>query len=463
MAADIKDFIVTIDLGSSVVTAVAGVKQPDGAIKVLGFHQESSSSFIRKGRISNIDKMTQCAKNIKEALEKRCKKSITKAYVGVGGMGMHTVSNTLSRSFSEKHAISQEIIESLFDENQQKFVGERNILKVIPQEYKVGTQFTNEPVGAFTDNIEVSYRNIVANTQSIEQIKKCFSAAGISVIETPITVLKMADHMLNEHEKRTGCVFVDMGAETTTVAIFKNNVLRHFAAIPLGGANITRDIMTLQIEEDEAEKLKLKYGQAQHQGTNESPIITSDGRKFEYEEFANIVEARTEEIILNIKHQIELSEYKNNQLIGGIILTGGASNLKGIEAIVTRLIAHEKLRIVKNARVNIRGERLDAMSAEVFAAALTIFEGADTNCCGGELGEEHPDLFTTDPVTDTTEQTTTETPTEATLPETTTKEEPETEEESQEETPTEAPPKKNGFMTKLSALGRKLTDLMGED
>ena len=130
---------------------------------------------------------------------------------------------------------------------------------------------------------------------------------------------------------------------------------------------------------------------------------------------------------------------------------------------MTRLIAHEKLRIVKNARVNIRGERLDAMSAEVFAAALTIFEGADVNCCGGELGEEHPDLFTTDAATDTTEQTTTETLTETPTPDTTTKEVTETEEEIQEETPTEAPPKKNGFMTKLSALGRKLTDLMGED
>jgi cell division protein FtsA len=62
--ADIKEFVVAIDLGSSKVTAIAGRKQPDGAIEVLAFTQEPSQSFIRKRRISNIDKMTQCAKNI---------------------------------------------------------------------------------------------------------------------------------------------------------------------------------------------------------------------------------------------------------------------------------------------------------------------------------------------------------------------------------------------------------------
>ena len=68
--------------------------------------------------------------------------------------------------------------------------------------------------------------------------------------------------MLTEPEKRSGCVFVDMGAETTSVAVYKNNLLRHLAVIPLGGANINRDIMSLQIEDDEAEELKKKLEEA---------------------------------------------------------------------------------------------------------------------------------------------------------------------------------------------------------
>ncbi|MBO5699465.1 MAG: cell division protein FtsA [Bacteroidaceae bacterium] len=458
MATDNKEFIVTIDLGSSTITALAAQKQPDGAVKVLAYHQEPSDTFVRKGRISNVDKMVMCVKNIKEKLEKHCKKTVAKAYVGVGGMGMHTVKNVITRNFSEKNAVSQDIVDSLFTENKQKFSGERNILETVPQEYKVGTQLTNDPVGCLADTIEANFCNIVANLQSFDQVRKCFTEAGIAVVDTPIAVLRMADLMLTEPEKRSGCVFIDMGAETTSVAVYKNNVLRHFAAIPLGGMNITRDIMSLQLEEEEAEQLKVKYGKAKLSDKSGSPIHVSDGRTFEYEEFGTIVEARVEEIVLNIKHQVELSGYDKHQLIGGIILTGGAANLKGMEVVVSELLGIEKLRVAKNARVVVRGERIDAMSTEIYATALALFEHAEVNCCGGELGDEPQDLFT--------EPTKPEQPTELFTedPETVgpepTEEEPTVQEE---EEPTETPKKNGGLGKTLGRMWDTLRNLLDEE
>ena len=120
--------------------------------------------------------MTQCAKNIKETLEKKLNKRISKAYVGIGGMGMHTVTNTIQRTFSEKHVISQDIMEALRAENLQKATSERFILDTVPQEYKVGTQFTNEPVGMLADNLEARYLNVVANSIMSDQIRNCFRA-----------------------------------------------------------------------------------------------------------------------------------------------------------------------------------------------------------------------------------------------------------------------------------------------
>lgn len=397
--ADIKEFVVAIDLGSSKVTAIAGRKQPDGAIEVLAFTQEPSQSFIRKGRISNIDKMTQCAKNIKETLETQLKKRISKAYVGIGGMGMHTVTNTIQRAWSEKNIISQDIMEALRLENLQKATPERHILGTVPQEYKVGTQFTNEPVGMLADNLEARYLNIVANSSLSDQIRNCFRAAGIEVAEMPITVLRLADVMLTEPEKRSGCVFVDMGAETTSVSIFKSNMLRHLAVIPLGGANITRDLTSLQIEEDEAEILKLKWGAAiTNGGDNNPPIVTSDGREFPYTEFAGLIEARVEEIVLNIEKQIKFTNYEKNQLVAGIVLTGGASMLKNMESVVSKLVGIEKLRVVKNTRFSVRGPKnlnVDPVREGDYAAALALIEQADQNCCGGELSDETPVLFET--------------------------------------------------------------------
>lgn len=469
--AEIKEFFVAIDLGSSKVTAIAGRKQPDGAIEVLAYTQEPSHTFIRKGRISNIDKMTQCAKNIKEALEKKLNKRVSKAYVGIGGMGMHTVTNTIQRSFSEKHVISQDIMEALRVENLQKATPERHILGTVPQEFKVGTQFTNEPVGMLADTIEAHYLNIVANSSMSDQIRNCFRAAGIEVAEMPITVLRLADVMLTEPEKRTGCLFVDMGAETTSVAIFKNNMLRHLAVIPLGGANITQDITSLQIEEDEAETLKLKWGAAITNGGENPPIVTSDGREFPYSEFAGLIEARVEEIVLNIENQIKLSRYEKNQLIAGVILTGGASMLKNMESVVAKLVGIEKLRVVKNTRFSVRGHKnmnVDAVREGDYAAALALIEQADQNCCGGEIGGETPELFEQEEIT-TTVQTDllVEPVTTTTTPEVTPEQEPEeTFEEEIEDPETEQEPKEkkpNAFVGFMKKTGRWLGNLVNED
>jgi cell division protein FtsA len=469
--AEIKEFFVAIDLGSSKVTAIAGRKQPDGAIEVLAYTQEPSHTFIRKGRISNIDKMTQCAKNIKEALEKKLNKRVSKAYVGIGGMGMHTVTNTIQRSFSEKHVISQDIMEALRVENLQKATPERHILGTVPQEFKVGTQFTNEPVGMLADTIEAHYLNIVANSSMSDQIRNCFRAAGIEVAEMPITVLRLADVMLTEPEKRTGCLFVDMGAETTSVAIFKNNMLRHLAVIPLGGANITQDITSLQIEEDEAETLKLKWGAAITNGGENPPIVTSDGREFPYSEFAGLIEARVEEIVLNIENQIKLSRYEKNQLIAGVILTGGASMLKNMESVVAKLVGIEKLRVVKNTRFSVRGHKnmnVDAVREGDYAAALALIEQADQNCCGGEIGGETPELFEqeeTTPIVQT--DLLVEPVTTTTTPEVTPEQEPEeTFEEEIEDPETEQEPKEkkpNAFVGFMKKTGRWLGNLVNED
>ena len=323
-----------------------------------------------------------------------------------------------------------------------------------------------------SDTIEARYLNIVANSSMSDQIRNCFRAAGIEVAEMPITVLRLADVMLTEPEKRSGCVFVDMGAETTSVAIFKNNMLRHLAVIPLGGANITRDITSLQIEEDEAETLKLKWGAAITNGGENPPIAVSDGREFPYSEFAGLIEARVEEIVLNIENQIKLSRYEKNQIIAGIILTGGASMLKNMESVVAKLVGLDKLRIVKNTRFSIRGHKsmnVNEVREGDYAAALALIEQADQNCCGGELGSENLELFEEKVEEEVAVQvdTTTDTTTTTTITENPPTPEPEedTEEnaEEQEEETEEKEKKPNAITGIFKKMGKFIGGLVNDD
>lgn len=388
------NFIVAIELGSSKVTGVAGRKQPDGAIQVLAFAQEPSTTFIRKGRINNVSKMTQCIISMREKLEQKMQKSVSRVYVGIGGMGMHTVANTVARHFDSKVEITQEMVDAISDENRTSANADRDILESVPQEYHLGAQTTIDPVGILADSIEGHYLNIVANSSVREEIRNCFRTAGVTIADLPITVQALADSMLTEPEKRSGCVFVDMGAETTSVAVYKNNLLRHLAVIPLGGANINRDIMSLQIEDDEAEELKLKYGSAVQEGDSDAhkPIALRDGRTIAYDEFMGLVEARVEEIVLNVKNQISLSNYDVSQLIGGLIVTGGAANIRNIDKAFTRDTKFEKIRFVRSIRIPLRTPDYPGLNNDGDCnAAIALIDKGEINCCGGDLGQ--PDLF----------------------------------------------------------------------
>ncbi len=393
------NFIVAIELGSSKVTAVAGRKQPDGAIHILACAQEPSTTFMRKGRINNISKMTQCLAGMKEKMEQKMQKSVSRVYVGIGGFGMHTVPNTVVRRFDSKIEVTQEMVDAMCDENRTMASGERDILEAVPQEYRLGTQRQTDPVGFLTDSIEGNYLNIVANASVREEIRNCFGAAGVKIADIPITLQALADVTLTESQKTSGCVFVDMGAETTSVAVYKNNLLRHLAVIPLGGANVNRDIMSLQIEDNEAEALKLKYGAAVADlaDTDESPIALRDGRKIDRTEFAGLVEAREEEIVQNVANQIKLSGYTKEQLIGGIIVTGGASQMKNMDSLFRRVTQFDSIRFEHNIRVQLRTPDFPDFNKDgSFNGAAALVDKGNMNCCGGALGQNKPDIFAPD-------------------------------------------------------------------
>ena len=157
-------FIVAIELGSSKITGVAGKKLPDGSIQVLAMTQEDSTSFIRKGIIYNIDKTAQSLTSIVKKLQHTLKKSIGRVYVGIGGQGLHTVKNSVLRQLESETVISQELVDSILDSNLNTSISDRIILDVVPQEYKIGTQYQLDPVGVLSDHVEGRFLNVIARS-----------------------------------------------------------------------------------------------------------------------------------------------------------------------------------------------------------------------------------------------------------------------------------------------------------
>ena len=382
-----KEFIVAIELGSSKVTGIAGQKKPDGSISVLALAKEDSSSFIRKGVVYNIDKTAQCLTSIVKKLETQLKTRITQVFVGVGGQSIRGVRNVVARDMSADTIITQEMVIELMEANRNLDYPDQKILDVAEQEYKVDTQLQLDPVGIRASHLEGNYLNILERKSFFQNLNKCFESAGIKVVEMYLAPLALANAVLTEAEKRSGCALVDIGADTTTVSVFSKNVLRHLAVIPLGANNITKDIASLQMEESEAEKMKLKYASAytDNNEIDDTLKYSIDAeRQVDSRKFIDIVEGRLEEIVLNVREQIPNEYY--DKLLGGIILTGGGANMKNIEKAFSVYTHIEKIRIAKFVTLTINSS-LEAIKNRdaTLNTLLGLLAKGYINCAGSEI------------------------------------------------------------------------------
>ncbi len=391
-----KEFIVAIELGSSKVTGIAGEKRIDGSIQVLAVVKEDSSSFIRKGVVYNIDKTAQCLTSIIKKLETQLKTEITQVYVGVGGQSIRSVRNVIAKDLPNETIVTQEMVIELMDANRDMKYQDQEILDAAVQEYKVGSQLQLDPVGIQATHLEGNFLNILERKSFYKNLNKCFETAGINVAEMYLAPLALADSVLTEAEKRSGCALVDIGADTTTVSVFSKNILRHLAVIPLGSNNITKDIATLQMEESDAEHMKLKYGSAytdNNEIDNDLKYSIDTERQIESRKFIEIVEGRLEEIIENVWYQIPSDYY--DKLLGGIILTGGGSNMKHIEKAFTNHTHVEKIRVAKFVTQTIISNN-DLIKAHngMMNTVLGLLAKGDINCAGNAI-DPNGDLFST--------------------------------------------------------------------
>lgn len=396
-----KEFIVAIELGSTNIIGVAGKKNIDGSISILSVIKEDSTSCINKGVVYNIDKTVQCLTNIIKRLETSLKAKVAQVYVGVGGQSIRSVKNTLIKELPLDTVVTLDMVNELMDENRNMTYPAQEVLDAITQEYKVDAQYQLDPVGIQCTRLEANLLNILWKKSFYRNLNKCFDNAGIAIAEMYLAPLALADSVLTDVEKRVGCVLVDLGAETTTVSVYYRNILRHLAVIPLGGNNITIDIASLQMDDENAEKMKRKYASAYTDSKDIDENLKysiDEDRQVDSKTFIEIVEARLEEIIKNVWYQVP-SEY-TDKLLGGFIITGGVSNMKNIEKAFKQHTGVDKIRIANFVQETINSNipEITAHDATMNTVLGLIAKG-DMNCAGDELTS---DLFAKENNTETT-------------------------------------------------------------
>ena len=378
--------IVAIELGSSKISGVAGQIMTDGSLKVLAYAGVPSSSCIKHGAVYNLTQTANAIAEVVSRLDTILSTKIEKVYVGYNAKGLRSVISRVEHQFDEETVVSQEVIDDMFQQcSEIEYEGYVNLFQE-SQEYVVDNKRGTEtdPMGVACRSLEGNYLNILLKKQVADYIAQCFMTAQVEIVDGYVSPMVQADAVLTDDDRQQGCALVDYGADTTTVSVYKNGLLRYLRVIPLGSALITRDLsVILKIEPEQAEQLKCTYGLCNLIGSqdNDETIVLND-RKVSLNEIGEIIEARNEEIIRNVNNQIKASGY-SDVLYAGIVLTGGGSQLRQLDqAFKDMMPSMRQPRIATEPACGViwnepRWKRGDGSQL----ALLSVMAKGDENCC----------------------------------------------------------------------------------
>ena len=333
---------------------------------------KSVSSGVSRGIVSNIDKTVGSIKLALEEVKNKNNIEINEVVVGIAGQHIKSLQHRgeIVRDNIDIE-IGQEDIDKL-KENMFKLItipGEE-VIHVIPQEYTVdGEDGIQDPKGMAGVKLEANFHVITAQVGAVRNIMRCVEKAGLTPKELILEPFASAIATLDEDELREGVALVDIGGGTTDVAIFLDKIIRHTAVIPFGGNIVTKDIKTgLSILDKQAELLKIKFGSAMYTDDQENVMVSIPGlrgrepKEIAVKNLSEIIGARMKEIIDLVYHEIKVSGYEN-KLMTGIVLTGGGSQLKSLQQLVSFITA-------KETRIGYPNEHLSSESKDLVTSPM---------------------------------------------------------------------------------------------
>jgi cell division protein FtsA len=347
-----KDKIVAgLDIGTTKVCAVVGKLNQYGKLDVIGF-TKTPSEGVREGTVLNIQKTSESITKIVKTLEDKYNIIINTVNIGVAGKNISCFQRTHGIALkSVDSQISMQDISRLTSDMFSTVVEPGSkIIHVLPRNFTIdyGT-VVKDPIGISGSRLEAEFNVITANITNINNIKRSVEMSSLKINDLILEPLASSLAVLNEEEKESGVVLVDIGGGTTDIAIFQDGIIRHTAVLPFGGNIITNDIKDgCDVMQQQAELLKVKHGRAMEitapyeiisiNGTKDRP-----GKEISSRSLAAIIEARMMEIIKFIYGEIQKAESKNSR-IKNIVLTGGGAKLKDITHIFEH-ITHMDTRV----------------------------------------------------------------------------------------------------------------------
>ena len=330
--------IVAIDIGTTKVCVLIGeLDERAAGANVIGIGSAPSDG-LRKGVVIDIDRTVQGVTSAMEAAERMSGYKVRSALVGVSGNHISSQNSRGMVAISGHRDVADDDTQRAIDAARAVSIpNTRQILHVIARGYVVdGQAGVRDPIGMTAVRLEVETHIVTASATSVQNLSKCVQRAGVDIDELVLTPLATSEAVLSDEDRELGVALVDLGGDTTDVAIFQEGSISHAATIPVGGRSVTSDLgIVLRAAPDSAEGIKLRYATALPLEVDPDEVvqITSIGEELPHgvtrRHIAEIVQYRVQELFELVAAEIEAAG-ATNRLQAGLVLTGGGALLQGI-------------------------------------------------------------------------------------------------------------------------------------
>ena len=307
-----------IDIGTySINIAVLELSKNGSCPKVLAL-VSSPSNGLRKGNINDLKSASKSVSLAIKDAERASKIPIKRAYLGIGGTTLNSIFSkgliSVSRADGE---ITDYDVKRVIHQSEVNIpkISNRSIIHTIPLQFSIDKDISiKDPVGMKGNKLEVDTIFIVCLTQHLNNLIKSVESNGVKVEDIIASPLANARAILGRRQKEVGSLILDLGAETTSVIVFEEDIPISVAVFPIGSDHITNDIaLCLQISLDDAEELKRSYG-----------IESATTRKI-----SHIVEARLNDVLDLVGGHLKKIN-KNEMLPAGAVLAGEGSMISNL-------------------------------------------------------------------------------------------------------------------------------------
>ncbi|MBC8016447.1 MAG: cell division protein FtsA [Sporomusaceae bacterium] len=332
--------VLGIDVGTSHIKVFIGKIDSDGRVLIAGSGTAPTIGFL-KGVITDVEALAQSISQAVDCAIMATNISIKDAYIGIGGVEISSVSSIGSVAPSSTDVITHEDINRLYKAAVLTGVSDdHEVLHLLPKKFFVDKKRQVElSLQQKCTHLELEAHIITMSKSTVHKLINALESLGINVVGIVANSI-VATQLLPTADKQN-YLFMDVGAGTTELTLYRDRQIYLSTSLPLGGDYITNDIMKgLSISHNHAEEVKKYYAKLDSNLRGQNIILdcndygTTD-KQISYDFLNEIIESRIDEIVFLVYDYVK--EIIAAEKIEKILLDGGFGAMANFSDSVERI------------------------------------------------------------------------------------------------------------------------------